>query len=87
MRLSETRSGQRVTVVDVRHDPAGSRLAALGFLAGTTIEVGRRAPLGDPTLYRVRGTQLALRRETAALVEVTLADDPGPGAAAGPPDA
>ena len=35
----------------------------LGFVPGTDGAcAARRAPLGDPTLYELRGTQLCLRR-------------------------
>jgi len=47
---------------------ARNRLLDLGFLPGTTVTVVRRAPLGDPTAYRVRGAILALRHEDASLV-------------------
>jgi Fe2+ transport system protein FeoA len=33
----------------------------------------RRAPLGDPRVYELRGTQLCLRRSEAARVLVELA--------------
>jgi Fe2+ transport system protein FeoA len=48
----------------------GHRLFDLGFLPGTTVRALRRAPLGDPTLYEVRGTQLCLRRSEAQRVRV-----------------
>lgn len=72
VQLSETEPGQRVRIVAVGGGATGARLESVGFVHGTTVEVGRRAPLGDPTLYRVRGTQLALRRDAAAIVEVEL---------------
>ncbi len=37
-----------------------------------------RAPLGDPTLYEVRGTQLCLRRSEARRVQVRVPAAPGP---------
>jgi ferrous iron transport protein A len=43
----------------------------LGLVPGTVIEVEMTSPLGDPTAYRVRGAQIALRREQARLVQVT----------------
>jgi len=46
------------------------RLLDLGFVPGTRVRVVRRAPLGDPTLYELRGTQLCLRRSEAARVRV-----------------
>lgn len=42
------------------------RLMQLGFLPGITVEAGPSAPGGDPRVYRVDGTDIALRRETAS---------------------
>jgi ferrous iron transport protein A len=74
-KLSDARPGDRVTVVGVVEGPAGRRLEAVGFLVGTEVAVERRAPLGDPTLYRLRGSQLSLRKSAAALVSVTGHDE------------
>lgn len=40
------------------------RLMELGFLPGTTVVAGRSAPGGDPRVYRVDGSEIALRSET-----------------------
>lgn len=45
------------------------RLLDLGFVPGAAIGVIRRAPLGDPTAYLVRGAVIALRREEACFVQ------------------
>ena len=37
----------------------------LGFLPHSQITNARRSPFGDPTIYRVDGSEVALRRETA----------------------
>ncbi len=50
--------------------PAGQRLLDLGFVPETRIRVVRRAPLGDPVLYDLRGTRLCLRRSEAAIIRV-----------------
>ena len=47
-------------------------LAHLGFLPGASFEVLRRAPAGDPTVYRIDGIEVGLRRETASHI---LAED------------
>jgi Fe2+ transport system protein FeoA len=44
-------------------------LMVLGFLPGHRIEVGLSAPGGDPRVYRVDGSEVALRRETASHLE------------------
>ena len=46
------------------------RLEALGFLPATEVSCRRRAPLGDPRVYELRGTQLCLRRSEAARIQV-----------------
>lgn len=50
--------------------PAARRLLDLGFVPGSEVTVVRRAPLGDPTEYLVRGSHLALRRAQAAGIRV-----------------
>jgi len=50
--------------------PLATRLADLGFCPGTEVRAVRRAPLGEPVLYELRGYQIALRRSEASLVRV-----------------
>lgn len=50
-----------------------ARLMHLGFLAGHTIRITRRAPLfKEPMLIEVRGRLVALSREEAMLVTVEV---------------
>lgn len=41
------------------------RLMELGFLPGARIRAGRAAPGGDPRVFEVDGSDIAIRRETA----------------------
>jgi ferrous iron transport protein A len=41
------------------------RLMELGFLPGACITAGLSAPGGDPRVFQVDGSEIALRRETA----------------------
>ncbi len=76
--LSSLAPGRRATVLGVDSStPEGRRLLELGFLPETTIRVVRRAPLGDPIAFYLRGGQICLRRSEAALIRV-LAADAGP---------
>ncbi len=50
--------------------PVSRRLVDLGFVPETEVRVVRRAPLGDPSEYAVRGTRLCLRRSEADRVRV-----------------
>lgn len=46
------------------------RMLALGLTKGAKIEVVRKGPSGDPTVYNIRGAMIALRNEEASLVSV-----------------
>ncbi len=50
--------------------PIARRLADLGFLPGTPVRVVRRAPLGDPCVFALRGSQICLRRSEAREIRV-----------------
>lgn len=47
------------------------RMLALGITKGAEINVIRRGPFGDPTLYNIRGAMIALRQEEASLINVS----------------
>ena len=49
--------------LDLPEDDA-RRLMELGFLPGHAITPGHSAPGGDPRVFRVDGSEVALRRET-----------------------
>jgi Fe2+ transport system protein FeoA len=42
----------------------------MGFCNGVQVEVIRRAPLGDPIEFRLRGYHLSLRNEQARHVTI-----------------
>jgi Fe2+ transport system protein FeoA len=46
------------------------RLMEMGLTRGSTIEVVRYAPMGDPIEIRVRGYHLSLRKSEAAGIAV-----------------
>ena len=46
------------------------RLEDLGFVPGTRVTCRRRAPLGDPRVYELRGSQLCLRDGEARTVRI-----------------
>jgi ferrous iron transport protein A len=76
--LAQLPPGQRATVVGTVPEAASavvSRLAQLGFRPTAQVDVIRRAPLGDPTIYRVQDTELCLRRREAQLIVVVPEPD------------
>ena len=47
------------------------RLRDMGFCEGERVECVRRAVLSSPILYRVKGSEIALRKTDAAAIEVS----------------
>lgn len=60
--LADLQVGEQATVVGFRERGAYTEnLLRLGLIPGTTFQVLRRAPLGDPLEIQFRGFALALR--------------------------
>ena len=68
--LPEGESGI-ITSIDTKSATA-QRLLDLGFVPGTPIKAMKRAPMGDPTTFEIRGYQLGLRRSESEIVEVEI---------------
>ena len=65
--LADLPTGQRCILdwLDLPED-ISRRLMELGFLPGNAIIPGKRAPGGGPRVFRVDGSEVALRDDTAA---------------------
>ena len=69
--LNQLRIGCSGNVVGVGGDPElRRRLLEMGFCNNAQVEVLRRAPMGDPIEFRLRGYCLSLRNEQAAHVRI-----------------
>jgi ferrous iron transport protein A len=71
--LGELREGEHGILerLDLPKDIA-QRLMELGFLPGSRVTAARSAPSGDPRVFRVDGSEIALRRETADLLKLRI---------------
>ncbi|MFT4147119.1 MAG: FeoA family protein [Mobilitalea sp.] len=70
--LNHISAGEHATVLDLSSiGTLRERMLALGLTRGTRVEVIRKGPSGDPTVYNIRGTMIALRKEEASLISVT----------------
>ena len=65
--LTELKPGE-VGVLEKLDLPEGDaqRLMEMGFIPGHSVTRGLAAPGGDPRVFRVDGSEVALRRETAS---------------------
>ena len=69
--LSTLAVGTPAVVAEIKLAPgAKARLMEMGLLVGTSVELIRFAPLGDPVEIKVRGYNLSLRKHEAELIIV-----------------
>jgi len=69
IRISELEPGETAVIEEVAL-PESERqlLIRFGFFDGAEVRCSRRAPLGDPIVYSVDGSEVALRTETACQI-------------------
>ena len=69
--LADLRCGQHALLGELDlADDLRRRLMEMGFFPGSRVDATGCAPGGDPRIYRVDGSEIALRVETAALIRV-----------------
>ena len=72
--LTSVALGTTATVAEIKIPPEQRpRLMEMGLLVGTTVELVRFAPLGDPVEIKVRGYNLTLRKHEAEQILVKVA--------------
>jgi len=71
--LNEVKPGQKCRIVKITgRSGVNRRIADMGVVPGTTVEVQRVAPLGDPIDVKLKGYRLSLRKEEASKIMVEL---------------
>ena len=72
--LTSVAAGTSATVGEIKVSPEHrGRLMEMGLLVGTSVELVRFAPLGDPVEIKVRGYNLTLRKSEAEQIFVRTA--------------
>jgi ferrous iron transport protein A len=77
MQLSDMKVGQTARIIAFNSSQKSDksyrkRLIDMGFLPGTVLTLIRIAPLGDPIEIRIRDIALSVRKEEAALLQLSL---------------
>jgi ferrous iron transport protein A len=73
--LAELKKGQKAIITDFNIDAIPLKLLEMGCLPGNLVELIQIAPLGDPIYINVNDSHVAIRKETAAEIDVeTLVD-------------
>jgi len=69
--LSELKPKEKGTIIKVRgRKSVHRRILDMGVVSGSTVEVLRAAPLGDPIEIKIKGYYLSLRKTEAANILV-----------------
>lgn len=69
--LKDVKPGEHVTVSKLNGEGAlKRRIMDMGITKGTTVQVRKVAPLGDPVEVTVRGYELSIRKSEAENIEV-----------------
>jgi len=71
-RLSEIEPREEGTVIKIERKQ--KRLMDMGIVKGAKIKVIRKAPLGDPVEFSLKGYNLSLRKEDASAIWVKIND-------------
>ena len=69
--LGQLKVGQHAQIIELKGEGRlQRRLLSMGFVPGAFVSVVRQAPLGDPVQYRVKKSNIALRRKEANMLLV-----------------
>ena len=76
MKLSELKPGQSGIIIKVRGRGAfRRRIIEMGFVKGKKAEMLTKAPLQDPTVYKIMDYEVSLRKSEAELIEIITGDE------------
>ncbi|MDI9394403.1 MAG: ferrous iron transport protein A [Euryarchaeota archaeon] len=68
--------GQRARIIQVKGKGSSrKRLLDMGMVPGAVLSVSKKAPLGDPLDFKLKGYNLSLRKEEAKMVFVEVLRD------------
>jgi len=76
MTLRDLKTGEQAVITRVNGSgPLRLRLLDMGIIPNTKIMVRKTAPLGDPIQICLRGYELTIRKDDAAMIEVEKASE------------
>ena len=72
--IASLRKGQRAVIKKFSADIIPLKLLEMGCLPGNEVALVQTAPFQDPLYLNINGSHLAIRKETAAQIEIELID-------------
>ena len=68
--IAELKLGERALIKSFEVENVPLKLLEMGCLPGNEVMIVQQAPFRDPLYLNVNGSHLAIRKETAALIEI-----------------
>ena len=70
--LATLKKGQRAIITEFNVDAIPLKLLEMGCLPGNEVQLLQTAPMGDPIYINVNDSHVAIRKETAAEIDVVI---------------
>lgn len=70
--IADLKKGQRAIIKDFPIESVPLKLLEMGCLPGNEVFLVQLAPFHDPLYLNINGSYLAIRKETAAQIEIEL---------------
>ncbi|MBX2828130.1 MAG: ferrous iron transport protein A [Flavobacteriaceae bacterium] len=70
--IAHLKKGERAIIKDFSVDLVPLKLLEMGCLPGNEVALVQTAPFRDPLYLNINGSHLAIRKDTAAKIEVEL---------------
>ncbi|MCP9199396.1 ferrous iron transport protein A [Gramella sp. GC03-9] len=70
--VANLKRGQRGIIKEFSAEHVPLKLLEMGCLPGNEVEMVQTAPFQDPMYLNINGSHLAIRKETALLIEIEL---------------
>lgn len=74
LNVATLKKGEKGTIENFDVEQIPLKLIEMGCLPGNIVEVVQIAPFQDPIYIKVNDSYVAIRQETAALIEITKLD-------------
>lgn len=70
--IADLKRGQSGIIKEISSDIIPLKLLEMGCLPGNTVIMVQTAPFRDPMYLNINGSHLAIRKETAAQIEIEI---------------
>lgn len=70
--IADLKKGERAIILEFSIDSVPLKLLEMGCLPGNEVYLVQTAPFRDPLYLNINGSHLAIRKETAAQIEIEL---------------